>query len=95
MQLTQSEAENILSRVFSQELEGGRVSIVDNPANPTNPNVPGPGVKISATTFDRVLRLLAGDPRFKIDAIKLYREAVPGTGLGEAKAYVERIAGTP
>jgi ribosomal protein L7/L12 len=93
MTLTISEAENILSRVFSQELNGGRVDILENAV--ANSNVPGPGVKLSASSFDRVMKCLASEPKFKIDAIKLYREAVPGTGLADAKQYVERLAGTP
>lgn len=92
MVLTLSEAEKILRRVFSEEIEGSTLSIE---GAITNPNVTGPAVQMRADTFDRVMVLLSREPRFKIDAIKLYREVHPGVGLAEAKDYVERIARTP
>jgi len=93
MILTKAEAENILSRVFSQEIAGGRVQI-DTPTL-TSPSVVGPVVSISANTFDRVMRLMSKQPSMKIDAIKLYREGVAGVGLAEAKQYVEDLASKP
>ena len=95
MILTIKEAENILSRVFSQELAGASVQIEGGSAPSSNPNVRGPAVTMSTVTFDRVMKLMSKQPSMKIDAIKLYREVVPGTGLAEAKEYVERLAGTP
>lgn len=92
MQLTLAEAENILTRVFSQELENSTVKIDLAGANP---NVRGPSVTISVATLDRVLGLMAKQPAMKIDSIKLYREAVPGTGLADAKQYVENLAAKP
>jgi ribosomal protein L7/L12 len=92
MQLTISEAENILSRVFLQELGGGKVSIMNAP---NASHIAGPTVVISALSFDKAIRLMAKEPGLKIDAIKLYREAVPGTGLAEAKTYIEKLAAIP
>jgi ribosomal protein L7/L12 len=50
---------------------------------------------ISTVTFDRILRLMAKQPSMRIDAIKFYRETVPGTGLAEAKQYIENLAAAP
>lgn len=92
MVLTITEAEKILRRVFSEEIEGSTLTIE---GAITNPNVTGPAVQMRADTFDRVMTLLSKEPRFKIDAIKLYREVRPGTGLADAKEYVERLARVP
>lgn len=93
MTLTIPEAENILSRVFSAEIEGGKVSIVDDTKH--SGFLAGPTVVLSVNTFNRVMSLMAKTSSMKIDAIKAYREAVPGTGLAEAKAAIEHMALLP
>lgn len=86
MILTKSEAERILSKVFEAEITGQKVTI------DVTANVQTSGVPLSAATFNRIMLLLAKVPAYKIDAIKLYRECIPGTGLAEAKQAVEDLA---
>jgi len=92
MKLTINEAENILSRVFSSEIGNGKVEIEstgDAAIRHTNSDY-----YISQLTLDRVLKAM-GRQGLKIEAIKLYREVVPGMGLADAKSYIEKIASTP
>jgi len=94
MKLTISEAENILSRVFSQEIGNGKVEIestgdAENMIRHTNSDY-----YISRETLIRMLKAM-GRQGLKIEAIKLYREIVPGTGLADAKSYIENLMGTP
>ena len=91
MKLTIAEAENILSRVFSSEIGQGKVEIEnDGSVRHTNSDF-----YISENTLNRVLGSMARQG-LKIEAIKLYREVVPGTGLTDAKTYIEKqAAGRP
>jgi ribosomal protein L7/L12 len=91
MTLTKAEAENILSRVFEKELGGNKVMIDVADGSSINLGNPLSGILLSRSSFSRVMQLLASESRFKIDAIKLYREGVPGTGLAEAKNFVESL----
>lgn len=83
MKYTRKKAENILTKVFKDELAGESVTI-DLPT--------ATGVSISATSFNSLMLMISKEPSMKIQAIRLYREAVPGTGLAEAKTYVENLA---
>jgi hypothetical protein len=88
MTLTKTEAENILSKIFASDVGGTKVCIEDT-AGPIMPVGPG-SIVIHLTTLDRVLKAMAGS-NLKIEAIKFYREAHPGSGLADAKAYVEGL----
>jgi len=92
MTLTVQEAENILSKVFSTEIGNGKVSIDVDVGSPGQPLPPGPTVILSVSTFMRMMFLMSKTPSMKIDAIKTYREAFPGTGLVEAKTAIEKLA---
>lgn len=82
MKLTLSEAEAILSRVFSLEIgTGGKVEIdVGAPS----------GVNVPSATIDQMLSMMVRN-NMKIEAIKLTRQLKPSMGLAEAKAYVENL----
>lgn len=86
MRLTLAEAENILGKVFSSEIGAGKVEIESSDGiRHTNSDF-----YISQDTLDRVIKSMARQG-LKIEAIKLYREVVPGTGLADAKNYVESL----
>jgi len=102
MTLTKIEAENILTRVFSTELQGSAV-IIEDTAQATRrltqataqPPTPAGFLNMAVQSLERALRCMAKQPNLKIDAIKFYREMIPGTGLSDAKEYVERLARIP
>ncbi len=54
------------------------------------------GVVMPPSTSDLSpeIQMMARDPHQKIAAIKLYREAHPGTGLAEAKERIEKFYNT-
>jgi ribosomal protein L7/L12 len=90
MKLTIKEAEGILSKVFSTEIGQGGVQIEpnsDDEIRHTNSDF-----YISETTLNRVLGSMARQG-LKIEAIKLYREVVSGSGLAAAKSYIENLMG--
>jgi len=87
MRLTITEAENILSKVFANELGDSKVEI-DQPAD--SPKINSGDLHVSRFTLNKTLKSMA-NCGLKIDAIKLYREIVPNTGLAEAKHYVETL----
>lgn len=99
MTLTLTEAENILSRVFSDATGGPGQIQIDPSAIPATAGSPmlknaAGDYYISRDTLVRVIRAM-GRQGLKIEAIKLYREIVPGTGLAEAKNHVETVCNQP
>lgn len=92
MKITITEAENILSRVFSNEIGPGKVEIESDP----NANIrhTSEDFYITKTTMDRILKAM-GRQGLKIEAIRSYREIVAGVGLADAKNYIEKLAAQP
>jgi hypothetical protein len=87
MTLNKTEAENILNRVFASDLAGAKVEIMDDTQGA---GAPTGMVTITFESLRRTLKHMTAANQ-KIEAIKLYREAVPGTGLADAKSFVENL----
>jgi len=81
MILTIQEAESLLNKIFKDDLGGSSVKI-------EAVSLPTTGVPKHA--MDLLLRSMCGRNE-KIAAIKLYREFNPGSGLADAKQYVEAL----
>ena len=91
MKLTITEAENILSKVFAGEIAPGKIEIEAGNSGDAGIRHTNKDFYISRDTLTRVVKVMC-QQGLKIDAIKFYREIVPGTGLAEAKTAVETIA---
>jgi ribosomal protein L7/L12 len=83
MILTIKEAESLLNKIFKDDLGGTLVKIDDGP-NAFSYS------RVSKQSLDMLLHTMMGRNE-KIAAIKLYREFNPGSGLADAKQYVESL----